>query len=67
MNPSQAAVEKHIQEVLESVSIPVMLQYAPNETGFLITPSKMAQWSEIYPNAVFKIECNPPTEYTQEF
>ncbi|HEM6921985.1 TPA: dihydrodipicolinate synthase family protein [Providencia rettgeri] len=67
LNPSQAAVEKHIQEVLESVSIPVMLQYAPNETGFLITPSKMAQWSEIYPNAVFKIECNPPTEYTQEF
>lgn len=67
LNPSQLAVERHIREVLESVSIPVMLQYAPNETGFLITPSKMAYWSEIYSNAVFKIECNPPIEYTQEF
>ncbi|BBV02336.1 dihydrodipicolinate synthase family protein [Providencia rettgeri] len=67
LNPSQKAVEKHIQSVLESVTIPIMLQYAPNETGFLITPEKMAEWATLYPNLVFKIECNPPTDYTREF
>ena len=67
LNPSQQAVEYHIKSVLDAVSIPVMVQYAPNETGFLITPTQMATWSEKYDNAVFKIECNPPTDYTREF
>ena len=67
LNPSQSAVEKHIKKILEAVSIPVMIQYAPNETGFIITPEKMAQWAKMYQHAVFKIECNPPTNYTQKF
>lgn len=67
LSPSQKAVEYHIKSVLEAVSIPVMVQYAPNETGFLITPTQMATWSKTYNNAVFKIECNPPTDYTKEF
>lgn len=67
LSPSQEAIEYHLKSVLEAVSIPVMVQYAPNETGFLITPEQMSRWSEQYANAVFKIECNPPVEYTKEF
>lgn len=67
LSPSQEEVERHIEKVLKAVDIPVMVQYAPNETGFEILPGKMAELKKKYDNAVFKIECNPPVEYTKEF
>jgi len=67
LSPSPQAVQAHIFAVLEAVDIPVMVQYAPGETGLPITPQQLAEVAERYPHAVFKIECNPPVDYTREF
>ncbi|NDO81276.1 dihydrodipicolinate synthase family protein [Citrobacter sp. NCU1] len=67
LSPSPEAVQAHIFAVLEAVDIPVMVQYAPGETGLPITPQQLAEVAERYPHAVFKIECNPPVDYTREF
>lgn len=67
LKPSPDAVASHITQVLEAVTIPVMVQYAPGETGLLILPEELANVARRYPHAVFKIECNPPVEYTQAF
>ncbi|CCN85596.1 putative Dihydrodipicolinate synthetase [Vibrio nigripulchritudo SFn27] len=65
LNPQTWQIEEHIEAVLSSVSIPVLIQYAPTETGVPIPPEKMAAWGKKYPNAMFKVECNPPVEYGQ--
>ncbi|MGR5145121.1 dihydrodipicolinate synthase family protein [Photobacterium alginatilyticum] len=66
LNPSNEHIIYHIQSVLEAVDIPVLLQYAPTETGLPITPEDMKAITDGYPNAVFKIECNPPVNYSQQ-
>lgn len=67
LKPSPQAVASHINQVLEAVTIPVMVQYAPGETGLPIPPEELAQVAQRYPHAVFKIECNPPVDYTHAF
>ncbi|WP_423062049.1 dihydrodipicolinate synthase family protein [Citrobacter portucalensis] len=67
LQPSLASVQTHIAAVLEAVTIPVMVQYAPGETGFPVTAAQLAEMAKRYPHAVFKIECNPPVDYTREF
>jgi len=67
LQPSPQAVQDHIFAVLESVDIPVMVQYAPGETGLPITPEQLSTVAARYPHAVFKIECNPPANYTRDF
>ncbi|WP_455426866.1 dihydrodipicolinate synthase family protein [Dryocola sp. LX212] len=67
LQPNQQAIQEHIFAVLEAVDIPVMVQYAPGETGLAITPEQLAAVAARYPHAVFKIECNPPVDYTREF
>ncbi|MDD1783396.1 dihydrodipicolinate synthase family protein [Enterovibrio sp. ZSDZ35] len=66
LKPTTEQIVHHICSVLESVSIPVLVQYAPGETGLDIPPSEMAEISRRFPHAVFKIECNPPVEYCEE-
>ncbi|WP_263771339.1 dihydrodipicolinate synthase family protein [Propionivibrio soli] len=65
--PSTGQILDHVFAVLDAVSIPVFVQYAPTETGLPVTPEKMAEIAARYPHAVFKIECNPPVGYTQQF
>ncbi len=67
LRPSPEAIQEHIFSVLEAVSLPVMVQYAPGETGLPITPEQLAKVAERFPHAVFKIECNPPVDYTRDF
>lgn len=67
LKPSPQAIQEHIFAVLDAVDIPVMVQYAPGETGLSIAPGQMAAIAARYPHAVFKIECNPPVDYTREF
>ena len=67
LSPNPQAIQAHIFAVLEAVDIPVMVQYAPGETGLPITPEQLAAVADRYPHAVFKIECNPPVDYTREF
>lgn len=59
LQPNPQAIQDHIFAVLEAVDIPVMVQYAPGETGLSITPEQLAAVAARYPHAVFKIECNP--------
>ncbi|MDO6498809.1 dihydrodipicolinate synthase family protein [Photobacterium sanguinicancri] len=66
LNPSNDHIIYHIQSVLSAVDIPVLIQYAPTETGIPITPQDMKAITDNHPNAVFKIECNPPVEYAQQ-
>lgn len=67
LQPDADAISHHIFSVLEAVDIPVMVQYAPGETGLAITPEQLSEVAARYPHAVFKIECNPPVYYTREF
>jgi 2-keto-3-deoxy-L-arabinonate dehydratase len=67
LQPDANAISHHIFSVLEAVDIPVMVQYAPGETGLAITPEQLSEVAARYPHAVFKIECNPPVDYTREF
>ena len=67
LQPSTEQVLQHVFAVLEAVSIPVFVQYAPSETGLPITPEQMAEIAARFPHAIFKIECNPPVDYTRDF
>lgn len=66
LNPSTLAIKEHIMAILEAVKIPVLVQYAPNETNALIPPEDMIAIYDKYPHAKFKIESNPPVEYIKE-
>ncbi len=63
MNPPVEAIREHIERVLRAVSLPVLIQYAPIETGSIIPVETMAAIANRYPNARFKIEPNPPMDY----
>ncbi|WP_104399638.1 dihydrodipicolinate synthase family protein [Vibrio penaeicida] len=65
LNPAAEHIIHHIQSVLSAVDIPVLIQYAPTETGVAITPQQMKKITQGHSHAVFKIECNPPIEYSQ--
>ncbi|AFJ48391.1 dihydrodipicolinate synthase family protein [Shimwellia blattae] len=67
LHPSQEAIAAHITAVLEAVDIPVLVQYAPGETGIPLPAQQLADVAGRYPHAVFKIENTSPVEYTREF
>lgn len=66
LNPPISEVKSHILRVVSSVGIPVVIQYAPNETGLQISPEEIIDIARIYPNVAYKIECNPPVAYSKE-
>ncbi len=63
LNPSIEQIKEHIFAILDAVSIPVLIQYAPGETKKIIPVEEMAVIKQKYPNAIFKLEPNPPMEY----
>lgn len=66
LKPSNKKIIQHVRSVLNVVDIPVLVQYAPAETGVPISPETMAEIGNEFNHAAFKIECNPPMEYTSE-
>jgi len=61
LKPGGAALFEHIDAVCSSVKIPVMFQYAPEQTGVAIAPEILAGLAARHQNLVyFKIECKPP-------
>lgn len=64
LKPGSGALYQHVKTVAQSVSIPIMLQYAPEQTGVAIDPTVLARLSDEVPNIVYhKIECRPPGAY----
>lgn len=64
LKPAGGALLKHLDEVCSAVDIPVMLQYAPEQTGVAIPPEILGELAEKHSNLkYFKIECKPPAAY----
>lgn len=66
LNPSREQLINHVSMVLEKVSIPVILQYAPTETNCLFTMEDMFQLGKQFPHLVYKIESPNPINEIQE-
>ncbi len=64
LKPGGGALYQHIKTVGQSVSIPIMLQYAPEQTGVAIDPTVLARLADEVPNIIYyKIESRPPGAY----
>ena len=64
LKPNATAVYEHIKAVASAVEIPVMPQYAPEQTGVAISPEIFIKLSEECPNIqYYKIECKPVGAY----
>ncbi len=64
LKPSGEELYRHMAEVCHAVDIPVMIQYAPEQTGVTIAPAVFERLSREAPNAMYyKIECKPAGKY----
>lgn len=64
LKPSADQIYNHIKAVGKAVNIPVIVQYAPEQTGVTIAPAVLQQLgSEVETLQYFKIECKPPGAY----
>lgn len=64
LKPGAAELTRHIEALCDAVSIPVMLQYAPEQTGVGIAPEVLAGIGQRHQNLrYYKIECKPPGAY----
>ena len=64
LKPGQAALYRHMKAVGQAVEIPVMAQYAPEQTGVAIPPETYAELFRECPNIrYYKIECKPAGGY----
>lgn len=63
-NPDISKIADHLTAIGRSVSIPVMVQYAPEVSGVEIGPEVLADLhEEVTTITHFKIECDPPGKY----
>lgn len=63
-NPGEQALLEHLRRVGAAVSLPVMVQYAPQNVGVTISPETFAQLSEEVPTIeYYKVESQPPGPY----
>lgn len=61
LGPSSEDLQAHMRRVGEAVEIPVMVQYAPKQTGVTISPETFVTLSEVVGTLrYFKIESQPP-------
>lgn len=64
LKPGAAYLYDHMKAVAQAVSIPVMAQYAPEQTGVTITPETFCKLEKECPNVMYyKIECKPAGPY----
>ena len=64
LKPPADQIYNHIKDVGEAVDIPIVVQYAPEQTGVTIAPTVLQQLgSEVGTLQYFKIECKPPGAY----
>lgn len=64
LKPGANALCDHMRRVSESIDLPIIIQYAPEQTGVPIDPTILAQLCKDVPNIdCYKIECKPPGAY----
>ena len=64
LKPGGAYLYEHMKAVAQSVSIPIMAQYAPEQTGVTISPETFVKLEKECPNIeYYKIECKPAGPY----
>ena len=67
LGPGEDAILEHLKRVIGSVKIPVIVQYAPVQTGVRISPEVFIKLNETLPNAEFvKVETQPPGRYVSQ-
>lgn len=67
LGPGEEAILTHLRKVIGSVSIPVIVQYAPAQTGVRIAPEVFLRMRDELPNADFvKVETQPPGRYVSQ-
>jgi dihydrodipicolinate synthase/N-acetylneuraminate lyase len=67
LGPGEDAILEHLKRVIGSVKIPVIVQYAPVQTGVRISPDVFLQLRQALPNADFiKVETQPPGRYVSQ-
>ena len=67
LGPTEEAVLEHLKRVIGSVRIPVIVQYAPLQTGVRIAPDVFLRVRDALPNADFvKVETQPPGPYVSQ-
>lgn len=64
LKPGAEELARHIETLCDAVSLPVMLQYAPEQTGVSMAPEALAAVGARHPNLMYyKIESKPPGLY----
>ena len=67
LGPGEDAILEHLERVIGSVKIPVIVQYAPVQTGVRIVPDVFLKLRDLLPNADFiKVETQPPGRYVSQ-
>ena len=67
LGPGEDAILEHLRQVIGSVKIPVIVQYAPVQTGVRISPDVFLKLRDSLPNADFiKVETQPPGRYVSQ-
>ena len=67
LGPGEEAIREHLKRVIGSVKIPVIVQYAPVQTGVRISPDVFLKLREELPNVDFiKVEVQPPGRYVSQ-
>lgn len=65
--PSRVDLLAHLEAVLESVDVPVVVQYAPAQTGTSLTAAMLRQVAVRHPNlTTVKVESQPPGRMVTE-
>ena len=64
LKPGAAYLYEHMKAIGGAVKIPIMAQYAPEQTGVAIAPEVFVKLQKECPNIVYyKIECKPAGPY----
>ena len=64
LKPGAGYLAEHMRAVAKAVNIPVMAQYAPEQTGVGIAPEVFVNLEKECPNMIYyKIECKPAGPY----
>ncbi|MBP1934214.1 dihydrodipicolinate synthase family protein [Ammoniphilus resinae] len=67
LQPSEEAIFEHIAAVATAVNIPIVVQYAPAQTGVRIAPDTFIRLREKYEQIQYvKVETQPPGRYISE-